>query len=146
MTNIKVRLQGVTFNVIDIIIKRVLLSVLRLSIQFDILNLVNQGESMVKTANLSARIEPELKNEAETILGGLGVPVSNAINMFYRQIVIHRGLPFAVKFPTNNLINAATLTDMQLDQEISKGFDDIASGRKRSLKAAADGLAREFSL
>lgn len=101
---------------------------------------------MVKTANLYARIEPELKNEAETILGGLGVPVSNAINMFYRQIVIHRGLPFPVKFPTNNLINAATLTDMQLDQEISKGFDDIASGRKRSFKAAADGLAREFSL
>ena len=101
---------------------------------------------MVKTANLYARIEPELKNEAETILCGLGVPVSNAINMFYRQIVIHRGLPFAVKFPTNNLINAATLTDMQLDQEISKGLDDIASGRKRSFKAAADGLAREFSL
>lgn len=68
------------------------------------------------------------------------------LTCFYRQIVIHRGLPFAVKLPTNNLINAATLTDMQLDQEIIKGFDDIASGRKRSLKAAADGLAREFSL
>ncbi|MBQ7188989.1 MAG: type II toxin-antitoxin system RelB/DinJ family antitoxin, partial [Kiritimatiellae bacterium] len=42
---------------------------------------------MTKTANLYARIEPELKNEAESILSGLGVPVSNAINMFYRQIV-----------------------------------------------------------
>ena len=48
---------------------------------------------MTKTANLYARIEPELKTEAESILSGLGVPVSNAINMFYRQIVIHRGLP-----------------------------------------------------
>ena len=55
---------------------------------------------MVKSANLYARIEPELKNEAEAILSGLGVPVSNAINIFYRQIVIHRGLPFDVRFPS----------------------------------------------
>lgn len=48
---------------------------------------------MVKTANLHARIEPKLKTEAETILSGLGVPVSNAFNMFYRQIVLHRGFP-----------------------------------------------------
>ena len=43
---------------------------------------------MTKTANLYARIEPKLKTEAEGILGDLGIPVSNAINIFYRQIVI----------------------------------------------------------
>ena len=89
---------------------------------------------MTKTANLYARIEPKLKTEAESILGGLGVPVSNAINMFYRQIVIHRGLPFPVQFPSRKLLNAATLTDAQLDAEVTKGFDDIDAGRKRSLK------------
>ena len=52
---------------------------------------------MTKTANLYARIEPNLKTEAEGILANLGIPVSNAINIFYRQIVIHRGLPFEVK-------------------------------------------------
>ena len=72
--------------------------------------------------------------------------IPNAINMFYRQIVIHRGLPFPVRLPSNNLINAATLTDMQLDQEITRGFDDIAAGRKRSLKDAAASLTREFTL
>lgn len=101
---------------------------------------------MTKTANLYARIEPELKNEAEAILSGLGVPVSNAINMFYRQIVIHRGLPFAVKYPSRSLINAATLTDTQLDAEVAKGFDDIAAGRKRSFAQAKADLAREFGL
>ena len=101
---------------------------------------------MTKTANLYARIEPKLKTEAESILCGLGVPVSNAINMFYRQIVIHRGLPFAVQFPTNSLLNAATLTDAQLDAEVTKGFDDITAGRKRSLKQVAFDLTREFSL
>ena len=101
---------------------------------------------MTKTANLYARIEPELKNEAEAILSGLGVPVSNAINMFYRQIVIHRGLPFAVQYPSRSLINAATLTETQLDAEVAKGFDDIAAGRKRSFAQAKADLAREFGL
>jgi len=54
---------------------------------------------MTKSANLYARIEPELKSEAESFLNGLGVFVSNAINSFYRQIVIHRGLPFEVRMP-----------------------------------------------
>ena len=101
---------------------------------------------MTKTANLYARIEPELKSEAESILCGLGVPVSNAINMFYRQIVIHRGLPFAVQFPRHALVNAATLADAQLDAEVAKGFGDIDAGRKHPFKRVAADLAREFSL
>ena len=101
---------------------------------------------MVKTANLYARIEPELKNEAETILSGLGVPVSNAINMFYRQIVLHRGLPFAVQLPARHIPNISTMTDAELDAEVSRGFDDIVAGRKRPLKEVADDLAQEFSL
>ena len=101
---------------------------------------------MVKTANLYVRIEPELKKEAETILGGLGVPVSNAINMFYRQIVLHRGLPFDVRYPVHVIANAAAMSDDQLDAEVKRGFDDIAAGRKRPLKQAAAELAREFGL
>ena len=99
---------------------------------------------MTKTANLYARIEPELKNEAESILSGLGAPVSNAINMFYRPIVIHRGLPFAVQYPSRSHMNAATLTDAQLDAEVAKGFDDIAAGRKRSPAQARADLTQEF--
>ena len=56
--------------------------------------------------------------------------------MFYRQIVIHRGLPFAVQYPSRSLINAATLTETQLDTEVTKGLDDIAAGRKRSFAQA----------
>ena len=76
----------------------------------------------------------------------LGVPVSNAINMFYRQIVLHRGLPFAVQFPAKRLANAATMTDAELDAEVAKGFDDIAAGRKKPLSAVVSSLTREFAL
>ena len=101
---------------------------------------------MVKTANLYARIEPDLKNEAETILGGLGIPVSNAINIFYRQIVIHRGLPFQVRLAPRRLINAATLADADLDAEIQRGLDDVAAGRTRPFHDFADELKTEFGL
>ena len=43
---------------------------------------------MAKSANVSVRIEPEIKEEAENILEALGIPVSNAINMFYKQIIL----------------------------------------------------------
>lgn len=52
---------------------------------------------MAKSANLNARIEPELKEQAEEILAALGIPASNAITMFYRQIILNNGLPFDVR-------------------------------------------------
>ena len=54
---------------------------------------------MAKSANLYVRIEPEVKEQAEKILSALGIPASNAINMFYKQIILQRGLPFEVKIP-----------------------------------------------
>jgi len=57
---------------------------------------------MAKTANLYARIEPEVKEQAEGILAALGIPVSNAINMFYKQIILQRGIPFEMKLPQDS--------------------------------------------
>mgnify|MGYP000840428462 CR=1 FL=1 len=54
-----------------------------------------------KSANLYARIEPDVKEQAEGILAALGIPASNAINMFYKQIILQRGLPFELKSPEN---------------------------------------------
>ena len=54
---------------------------------------------MSKTANIYARIEPEVKKEAEEILATLGIRVSDAINIFYKQIILQGGLPFDVKIP-----------------------------------------------
>jgi len=101
---------------------------------------------MTKTANLYARIEPELKSEAEGILNGLGVPVSNAINIFYRQIVIHRGLPFEVKMPRPQPKDMSLLTEAELDAELTKGFDEIESGRVRDLAEVQKTFARQYGI
>ena len=38
-------------------------------------------------------IDPELKNQAESVLGQLGIPMSNAIGLFLRQVVLQQGIP-----------------------------------------------------
>ena len=55
----------------------------------------------VKCANVIARVEPDIKEQAEAILDKLGIPVSDAINLMYRQIIINDGIPFNLKVPKN---------------------------------------------
>ncbi len=86
---------------------------------------------MPKTAMLTARLEPEIKSEAEDILERLGIPASNAIKMFYQQIIFHRGLPFAVSLPSRRPRDIADMTAEELDAEMELGHADILAGRVR---------------
>lgn len=52
---------------------------------------------MGKTATARARIEPEIKDEAERILEECGLSASEAIGLFYRQVILRHGLPFPVQ-------------------------------------------------
>lgn len=54
---------------------------------------------MNKTAMVRARVEPELKEHAETVFHRLGLNVTQAITMFYRQVELRGGLPFDVVVP-----------------------------------------------
>lgn len=58
---------------------------------------------MAKTEMIRARIEPELKTQAEELFERLGLSVTEAITLFYMYVTLHGGLPFEVKIP-----NAAT--------------------------------------
>ena len=61
---------------------------------------------MSKTTFVRARIEPSLKEETENILKELGLSVSEAITLFYKQITFNKGLPFEVKLPNPTTIAA----------------------------------------
>ena len=52
-----------------------------------------------KTANVTARIQPNIKEQAEAILERLGIPVSVFIDMTYRQVIMRDGVPFSVDIP-----------------------------------------------
>ncbi len=54
---------------------------------------------MAKTAMIRARLEPELKRDAETVFSMLGLSPTEAITLFYKQVTLHHGLPFEVKIP-----------------------------------------------
>lgn len=82
-----------------------------------------------KTANLYARIEPETKENAETILSELGISVSTAINMFYRQIILNNGLPFKAQLPYKKPLNLSELTEEQFNAEINKAYQSIIHGK-----------------
>ena len=59
---------------------------------------------MAKTAMIRARVEPALKDSVDGVFSELGLSATEAITLFYKQVAIHRGLPFPVRIP-----NAATI-------------------------------------
>ena len=74
-----------------------------------------------KSANLYARIEPDVKEKAESILSTLGIPASSAINMFYKQIILQRG-------------------------ELEKGYADMQAGRTKNAKKAFADIRKDYGL
>ncbi len=54
---------------------------------------------MAKTDMIRARVEPKLKRGAEAVFKTLGLSPTEAITLFYKQVTLRRGLPFAVKIP-----------------------------------------------
>lgn len=54
---------------------------------------------MEKSATLNLRINPTLKQDAESVLSRLGIPMSTAVDMFLNQVVLSEGIPFAVTLP-----------------------------------------------
>lgn len=70
---------------------------------------------MAKTTNLYVRLEPGLKEQAESVLEQLGIPVSNVVNIFLKQVVMQRGIPFDVKLPATKPIGVSSLTESELD-------------------------------
>lgn len=86
--------------------------------------------SSVKTSTARARIRPDIKNEAESIIHDLGLSVSTAFELFYRQIIMNRGLPFDVRIP-----NATT----------RKAIEDARKGHGEKF-ATTDALFKDLGI
>lgn len=99
-----------------------------------------------KSANLYARIEPDVKEKAESILSALGIPASNAINMFYKQIILQRGLPFDVKIPSSRPVDVSALSKAALNAELEKGYADTKAERTREANAVFADIRKDYDL
>ena len=87
----------------------------------------------IKTANVTARIQPEIKESAEAILEKLGIPVSVFIDMTYRQVIANNGVPFSVSLP-RTITTRDELTDSQFDSIMEQGLMQAKSDDSRLAK------------
>ena len=78
----------------------------------------------MKTTTIRARIEPELKDEVETILSKLGLTASETIQLLYHQIKLRKGLPFGVEIP-----NELTVKTLQ-ESKAGKGVKRFATKKE----------------
>lgn len=82
----------------------------------------------IKSSNVAARVEPEIKEEAEAILAQLGISASNGINMFYRQIILWRGLPFRPYVPASRPLSLDEMTKEEFDAKMARGLAQAQAG------------------
>ena len=99
---------------------------------------------MARTSNIFARVEPEVKEQAEIVLEQLGIPMSNAIRLFLRQVVLQRGIPFELKLPQSKPLSMGTLTEEQFNAELEKGLADLTAGEVVSAENVADRMCQDY--
>jgi len=80
---------------------------------------------MAKTAVIRARVEPELKEDAEAIFRHLGVSTTQAIAIFCKQVVLRKGLPFDVAVPNQRTLKTFEATDAGRDVVLCKDAEDM---------------------
>ena len=101
---------------------------------------------MANTSAIYARIDTGLKENAEKILNQLGISPSSAIQMFYSQIVLTRGLPLDLHLPSTKPTAIVGMNRAELDVELMKGIDSLNSGKTYTADEVDAELAKEFGI
>lgn len=93
-----------------------------------------------------ARIDQQLKTNAEAILAQLGISPSSAIQMFYTQVVQQNGIPFDLKLKHRAPLSLGALSQEELNTELAKGLRSIKEGRKYTDKGVDRILSKELGI
>jgi len=78
---------------------------------------------MAKTANLNIRIDPETKTQAEKLFSNFGLTISDAVNVFLHQSILQGGIPFELKIPNRQTIEA--LEDVKNRRNLVGPFNSV---------------------
>jgi DNA-damage-inducible protein J len=73
---------------------------------------------MAKDAIINARVEKKLKDRVDDIFGALGLSATEAITLFYKQVELNDGLPFAVRIP--NKLTKTVISDSHKGRKTKK--------------------------
>ena len=97
-----------------------------------------------KSANVIARVEPDIKEQAEEILNQIGIPVSTVINMLYREIILWRGLPFRPSIPAVGPKAYDELTKEEFDSMMAIGLAQAQANHSAPVDEVFDRLIGEI--
>jgi DNA-damage-inducible protein J len=78
-------------------------------------------------ANVNIRVDDSVKKDVEAILSDIGLSLSSATNVFYKQVIKCRGIPFELKSDADPFFSERNLA------ELSLRFADIEAGRNISV-------------
>ncbi len=96
-----------------------------------------------KTANVLARVEPGVKEQAEAIMEKLGIPASVVINMLYKQIIMTKGIPFSLSVPTA-LKARDEMDSAAFNAMMQRGLNEAKSDSSRPVADVFSELRREI--
>lgn len=96
-----------------------------------------------KTANVMARVEPQVKEQAEEIMGMLGIPVSVVINTLYKQIIMTRSIPFSLSVPKVPIARDE-LDDAAFSAMMERGLKEAKADQSRLASDVFADLKREI--
>lgn len=97
----------------------------------------------VRSANVNARIDPDIKMRGAAILKVLGVSESTFIDMAYRQLILHNGIPFPVTIP-GQVMTREEMTAEEFDAMLTKGIQQAKNGESLSVEEAFCGILKEL--
>ena len=77
--------------------------------------------------SMTIRMNKDVKQQAQQIFSELGMDMTTAINVFLRQAINHRGLPFDVTLNTPNSVTLAAMEAAENDEDMYGPFDNVSS-------------------
>lgn len=80
---------------------------------------------MVNTESLTLKMEPELKAQAAALFKSLGMDLSTATGIFYRQALRCKGMPFEVRLEPNEATCAA-MEAAEQGEDVYGPFDSVS--------------------
>ena len=76
-------------------------------------------------SNLTIRIESELKEEASALFKSLGLDLSTATGIFYRQALRCHGIPFEIKADEPNEITYKAMDDAENRKDMHGPYNSV---------------------
>jgi DNA-damage-inducible protein J len=98
----------------------------------------------VKSANVTARVQPEIKQQAEAILAEIGLPVSVLINTLYRQIIMNGGIPYSLSVP--KIQTRDSMTDEEFNAVMETGYRQAKNGQTIPLDEAFAQIRKDLKM